>query len=392
MHPRLRQLETELKAGDTGANARFWRAMGQTGAPLIRRTEDGAWTVTFVWRDEGVSDLTPTRSVAVIQDWGADGIREHFMVRLPGTDVWYLEREVPSGTRTTYQLSPSANPDPQAEAPFMLDPRNPHQSVAYLSDAGNHFVFSTLTLPDAPALDWHSASPLRGAVELVHPSPGRRAWVYTPALPSPEPLPLLVVFDGRQYKDLLRLPRILDALIASADLPPLAALMVDTPRRDVDLPCNPEFAGWVANELLPWAWAALPVSDRAADTVAIGCSYGGLAAAFLALRYPQRVGGVIAQTGWFRWHPAEDPELEWLTRQYAAAPRVPVNFYLDVGTLETARMRDGGITQLDANRHFRDTLLARGYRVHHREYHGGHDYSSLEAPLREALALIAGRG
>jgi len=34
----------------------------------------------------------------------------------------------------------------------------------------------------------------------------------------------------------------------------------------------------------------------------------------------------------------------------------------------------------------------KGYRVHYDEYHGGHDYSSLGAPLRAALVLMAGRG
>ncbi|PYR02666.1 MAG: hypothetical protein DMG00_28395 [Acidobacteria bacterium] len=30
------------------------------------------------------------------------------MVRLPGTDVWYLTARVPRGARFTYQLSPNA--------------------------------------------------------------------------------------------------------------------------------------------------------------------------------------------------------------------------------------------------------------------------------------------
>jgi enterochelin esterase family protein len=387
MHPRLRQLETELRAGQPGAEQRFWRAVEAGGAPLVRRTDADTCQVTFVWRHDGAA-----RSVAVIQDWGADGLREHFMDRLPGTEVWHLERPYPSDAITSYQFSPSADPDPRAPGPYQRDPLNPQHAIAFLSETGNDFVFSALRLPDAPEPVAPVEETLRGRIEVHHPTPGRRAWSYTPALPSPEPHPLLVVFDGRQYKDLLHLPRILDALIAAADIPPVVVLFVDTPQRDVDLPCNPEFAAWVANELLPWAWAALPVSDRAADTIALGCSYGGLAAAYLALRYPERVGGVISQTGWFRWAPPEDPALEWLPRQYAAAPRLPVNFHLSAGVLETARMRDGGVTQRETNRRFHALLREKGYRVHYDEYHGGHDYSSLAEPLREALVLMAGRG
>ena len=101
---------------------------------------------------------------------------------------------------------------------------------------------------------------------------------------------------------------------------------------------------------------------------------------------------MISQTGWFRWAPPEDPALEWLPRQYAAAARLPVNFHLSAGVLETARMRDGGVTQRETNRRFHALLREKGYRVHYDEYHGGHDYSSLGEPLREALVLMAGRG
>ena len=224
MHPRLRQLETELRAGQPGAQERFWRVVEASGAPLVRRTAVDTCQVTFVWRHDGAA-----RSVAVIQDWGADGLREHFMARLPGSDVWHLERPYPSDAITTYQFSPSADPDPQAAGPYQLDPLNPHRSIAFLSETGNDFVFSALRLPDAPEPVPPVEEALRGRIALHHPTPGRRVWSYTPALPSPEPHPVLVVFDGRQYKDLLHLPRILDTLIAAADIPPVMALFGDPP-------------------------------------------------------------------------------------------------------------------------------------------------------------------
>jgi enterochelin esterase family protein len=62
-----------------------------------------------------------------------------------------------------------------------------------------------------------------------------------------------------------------------------------------------------------------------------------------------------------------------------------VAFWLQVGNLEIAQMLDGGPTQLAANQHMLHTLQAKGYRVAYREYSGGHDISSLEFPLSQAL-------
>lgn len=68
--------------------------------------------------------------------------------------------------------------------------------------------------------------------------------------------------------------------------------------------------------------------------------------------------------------------------------QLPLHFYLDVGTLEMAQMRDEGPTQLAVNRHMRDVLLAKGYPVQYVEYSGGHDCSSPASPLWAALTHL----
>ena len=100
------------------------------------------------------------------------------------------------------------------------------------------------------------------------------------------------------------------------------------------------------------------------------------------------VGTVFSQTGWFRWRPEGDPEHHWLTRQLAAAPKLRLRFWLQVGNLEVAQMLDGGPSQLAANRNLRDALHAKGYFVAYQEYSGGHDASSLGFPLAQALTEI----
>ena len=390
--PRLQQLASDLQRGERAALTAFWAEMAAVGMPLIEPAGEGNCWVTFLWHDPG-----DTQSVAVIQDWGADGIYEHFMTPLPASDLWFKTRVMRSDTRTTYQLAPTPPADPTSPILYQLDPLNPHQYLAFLGEEGNHIRFSFLALPDAPAQPWLASTAPKGAVQLYHLPGPRRAWLYTAApivLGSLYDLPgrlggypLLIAFDGRLYKDLLQVPAMLDHLVATGQIPPVIALFVDNPNRQ-ELVCDPSFADYMAQRVLPWLRENFPVTTNPAQTVLTGSSNGGLAAAYLGLRYPDLFGNILAQTGWFRWRPEGDPDFHWLARQYAIAPRLPLRFYLDVGNLEVAQMRDGGPTQLAANRHLRDLLVSKGYPVTYVEYSGGHDASSLTSPLFAALALL----
>lgn len=46
------------------------------------------------------------------------------------------------------------------------------------------------------------------------------------------------------------------------------------------------------------------------------------------------LGGVSDQSGSYFWSPPDDPEPEWLARQFARMSRLPLRFYMDVGLLE----------------------------------------------------------
>jgi len=261
--------------------------------------------------------------------------------------------------------------------------------TAYLSETGHDILFSLLELPEAATLPWRQKHSIpAGTVTLYQPfADQRRLWVYLPPTPEAQSLPLLVVFDGRQYKEMLYLPEMLDYLITQGQIPPVIALLVDNLDRS-ELLCQTEFADYVANKILPWIRSTFSVTNEPRQTVLIGSSYGGLAAAFLAFKYPQIFGVVLSQTGRFRWHPEDDQEHHWLARQLGQAPKVSVEFWLQVGNLEVAQMSDGGPTQLSANQFMRDMLRAKGYQVSYQEYSGGHDVSSLELPLAQALNEI----
>jgi len=102
-------------------------------------------------------------------------------------------------------------------------------------------------------------------------------------------------------------------------------------------------------------------------TIIAGSSLGALTAAYAVLRAPHRFGYAYSMAGSFWWPSPQTlgEEPAWLTRCFAAAPRLPARFRLEVG------LQEHGL--LGFTRHMRDVLLAKGYPVSYSEYNGGHD-------------------
>jgi enterochelin esterase family protein len=82
----------------------------------------------------------------------------------------------------------------------------------------------------------------------------------------------------------------------------------------------------------------------------------------------------------------------WLQRKFIASPRVPVQFYMNAGVFEAAFWGGpGGVAGiLESNRHMRDVLLAKGYKVTYQEFVGGHDYLSWRGLLADGLIALFG--
>jgi enterochelin esterase family protein len=62
---------------------------------------------------------------------------------------------------------------------------------------------------------------------------------------------------------------------------------------------------------------------------------------------------------------------------------------MEVGRFEGGGGLAGG-NQVAQNRHLRDVLLAKGYRVSYQEYSGGHSYVSWRGSLADGLVDLAG--
>lgn len=405
LSPRLAQLQQDLKASKPGALQAFWDGLKR--APLVEPIPADAryFHVTFVAR---AKDGDGTTAVACPLNF--DKPAEGRMERLADTDLWYKTYRVRADARILYAFvtlpaaADAGKLTPQAEAALRRtarpDPLNPARGGAAGTLANR---LSLVELPGAASLKWvtrREGVPAGKLTTVRFKSKilgnERNVTVYTPPGYSRDGAPcnLLIVFDREQYtsEQTVPTPVILDNLAAEGKIPPTVAAFVGNVNRSKELPCNDAFADFLAKELAPQLRADYRVTDNPEQTVAAGASYGGLAAAFAGLRHPEVFGRVLSQSGSFWWSKPDEEEFEWLTRQFADGPKLPVRFYLEVGLWETGIGRLHAPTQVAANRHLRDVLRAKGYDVTYSEFSGGHDYFYWRGTFTDGLLALVGAG
>jgi enterochelin esterase-like enzyme len=208
----------------------------------------------------------------------------------------------------------------------------------------------------------------------------RRLWVYTPpgfTTGAATTYPLIVAFDGGEYRDTMPLPQVLDTLLARHTAPAFIAVLIDdsvSSVRIADLGNSARMVRFLGQQLIPWVRARWPVTTDPHRVIITGSSAGGLASAYVAFERPDLFGNVWSQSGAF-WRGAEASNgapYEWLTAQVRAGPKKGVKFVLDVGALEDHPTLGGsGPNFLQAHRRFADGLRARGYDVTATEVPGG---------------------
>ena len=416
--PRIQALRKQIASGQTSTES-FWKEVAAQGTPLFEPLNDNYWLVTFLWRAQHV-----TRNVMVTGSFiFAGSTPDNSMHRVGDSDVWYLTLKLPKGARFSYRLWPN-NP-PNSDGLGQADPYNPKRWDCP-QDASKYECRSLAELPDAAPQPWIISKPgtpagriekqtIKSKIQKVE----RNLIIYTPAGYKSDgpPNALLVQFDG----DEILSPdwhgqTTLDNLIAAQKIPPTVVVMVDNlpKRRLVDLVANPEFADFVATELVPWVRTHYRVTNKSALTVVSGWSAGGIAAAYLGLRHSEVFGNVLIQSGAFWWSPEHnggvcaskcpesggrrpDPdsrdsrtEGNWITKQFVTSPKLPVRFYLEAGTFELDKDGTGGDI-LQATRTLRDVLMAKGYEVHYQQSVSGHDNPNWRGTLADGLISLLGR-
>lgn len=394
MGPRLKKLQQALVQGQS--TDAFWQQVQQQGTPLVEPWEGGQLLVTFLWRDQGNHN---------VRLFGSPSGDHNPLRKLGGSDVWWTSVVMDPRARLSYALAPDvpkvANAAQQRRmilATLQRDPLNPHTFPAQLAtQAVDRFQGrSVLQLPQAPKQPWVQARSdvpqgtlTRHVVHSQILGNDRDVWTYVPA--GAEPQNLLVLFDAHAFVHDVPTPRILDNLMADGLLPNTAAVIVGNASpeaRGQELPPNPKFAQFMAEELMPWV-REQGLAQMARHTVVAGSSYGGLVSSYLGLMHPELFGNVLSMSGSYWWAPQGEPA-GWMQRawQNLPSPMPHVRFYIDAGTFEKGRGGREGI--LETSRALGDILRERGLQVTQREWVSGHDYVQWQASLGCGLvALLA---
>jgi enterochelin esterase-like enzyme len=387
-------LKKDLDNGNKAAINKFWDMVKIMGSPLVEGIKDDKEHVliTFIWK--GAPDL---ESVSVFGPYPDGDIRQNQLQRLNKTNVWYKSYIAKNNVLSSYFYSLNDNYGDNWEERWRnlkSDPFNPKTFVFPKNEEIPNGITKKASILELPLTD-----PQPWVKEIKNGKKGnitkqrcvsklldneRNLWIYTPhGYDKNSSYPLVILFDGDMYNGAIPTPTILDNLISDKRIPPVVAILIDNPQRDIELPCNDEFVKFLTDELLPTIRHEYRITDDPSKIVVGGSSYGGLAATYAEFKRPDIFGNVLSQSGSFWWKPSEDYEGYWLVKQFEVEPTQPLNFYLDVGVYEIEKM-----TQ--SNKAMFNVLRDKGYRVHYDEFSGGHDYLCWRGTLANGLITILG--
>ncbi|MBF1996384.1 enterochelin esterase [Serratia symbiotica] len=420
------KLLTSPHAGSPG----WWLQVVRRGTPWMEPADNGRWRVTFFWRDPQGCELTSNCQRVWVH---INCLTDHHqpnppqsLQRLNGTDVWYWQTELNGDWRGSYcfipcfdECLPELSSDDahgnmhnmrhwwyQVSASATHDLLNPRRAW---SGTSGHFL-SGLHLPEAPPQPaWRAFDEYEITSGRCTPAPparlqrhtwcserlgnSRNVWIYTTGDSQPTERPLAILLDGQFWAQQMPVWEPLMQLTRGGALPQAVYVLIDVidlKQRARELTCKEDFWLAVQEELMPQVAEWASYSDSPANTVVAGQSFGGLSSLYAGLRWPQRFGAVISQSGSFWWprrdmlqQPTMPDDAGWLIQQvekHGLGHSGALKVFMEAGSHETLVYRVSGQMA---------TLLSHaGHRVHYRVVEGGHDALCWRGGLTDGLQAV----
>ncbi|MEN0035913.1 MAG: enterochelin esterase [Cellvibrio sp.] len=389
------QTELLFERADLGSPA-WWQDITRIGTPLRGAHIGETVELTFLWRGTPAQVFIDVYSHTphIIQSLTA-------LTRIGQTDVWYWRTRLPVDWCGSYFLLP-------VEAEDLPPPEHGRERRHWWIDlmerqaqADSFNLYPPHNSGWGLPLSAIQLQPARALPEVITPvqihherwlsrrlGNERSIWLYDSGKDNAGDKPLVILLDGHYWANHQPLLSELDALTQSGVLPAAQYLFIDalSPRARADeMPCNPTFWYALQQELLPRLQKRFSLTQDPHKTLIAGQSFGGLAAAYAVLHWPERFGIALSQSGSFWWPDADEAGDKGELTQAVLAGQgqgATLRIHLDIGCYEQ--------DMLGVNRALCDALIATGHKVSYREFRGGHDWLCWSEGLVSGLISLLG--
>jgi len=360
---------------------------------LIQRRRDPAAVEEFL-ASHSFPIVESTRCTFLFRGQAEAVNLRHFIFGLPsvqpftaidGTDLWYLELDIPPKSRVEYKIEVVHN----GHGRWIEDPLNPNRSRdPFGSNSvchGEGYAVPDWTQPDPEART--------GTLEeIVVPSRAlkrdTRVTMYLPArFRNTRRYPLLVVHDGKDYLEYAGLRTVLDNLIHRLEIAEVVVACTDSPHRLIEYANHLPHGRYLTRELLPALEQRLPLVARPEGRVLMGASFGAVASLATAWRYPDVYGRLLLQSGSFAFTdigpqqrgPAFEPIVRFVNAYRSQPVSMAERVFLSCGTYESLIYENRSLVPL---------LQSTGMQVRYVESRDGHNWENWRDRLREGLSWL----
>lgn len=292
-------------------------------------------------------------------------------------DLWIFPIELPHGSYIEYAFIRHKR--------RIHDPHNPHRTP---NGMGKYNHFFTFPSSDMEGFLIKEPAPLKGKLTTLRlPTrqllAGKKRFVHFYQPPSKQPVPLLVMWDGKEYLERAQLPNLIEELVEAGKIQPVALALIENGGRyrTMEYLCSEATIGFLQISVIPAALQQLNIispQEKQGSMAIGGASFGGLMALYTALRMPNWFGKVLSQSGAFSI--GDQKLVVWSLIEHQQA--LPLTLWLDCGIYEPL---------IETNRQMADLLKQKGYCYEYKESTSGHNYPAWRRLLPQALIALFGQ-